>query len=71
MRFLLLAMLLFSTPVFAQSPAPEDFIRMIQVIEGQRNQAQAQHVHSEAQRMKLAEENAKLKAEIEELKKGK
>ena len=68
-----LAVLSFTTPTFAQNggpaPDPASLQKAIAVLQQQRNAAmdQAAGVQVEAQR--LAEENAKLKAQIEDMQK--
>jgi hypothetical protein len=60
-------------PAKAQQQQPpmsqDDLLNIIQTIEGQRNQAQTSHAMAEARAAALAKENAKLKAELEQLKK--
>jgi hypothetical protein len=53
-----------------QPMSREDLMSIIQTIEGQRNQAETNHALAEARALALSKENAKLKAEIEQLKKA-
>lgn len=70
-RCLIVSLLLLATPAIAQQQPPDQATmqRAIAAIQAQRNAAldQAASIQVEAQR--LADENAKLKAEIEALKK--
>jgi Skp family chaperone for outer membrane proteins len=66
-----LALAFLIAPVHAQQQAtPQDLQRIIPALEAQRNQALTNHALAEAKASALQEENAKLKAEIEELKKA-
>lgn len=67
-----LAVLLAAHPAAAQQQPPmsqDDLMSIVQTLEGQRNQAQTNHAVAEAKAAALAKENAKLKAELEQLKK--
>jgi len=65
----LLLLFLLATPAHAQQQAtPQDLQRIIPALEAQRNQALTNHALAEARASALQEENAKLKAEIEQLK---
>jgi Skp family chaperone for outer membrane proteins len=70
MMTLLLLYLLTSSAHAQQQPAPQDLQRIIPALEAQRNQALTNHALAEAKASALQEENTKLKAEIEELKKA-
>jgi Skp family chaperone for outer membrane proteins len=52
-----------------QTMSNDDLMSIIQTLEGQRSQAQTAHAMAEARAAKLEKENAKLKAELEQLKK--
>jgi hypothetical protein len=70
--FVILFFGLLSSPAFAQAPQLVDSAFMqkaINVLQQQRNNALDQRAASEAKAAQLLEENAKLKAENEELKK--
>lgn len=69
--FAFLLFLLTAHPATAQQQPPlsqDDLMSIIQSIEGQRNQAQTSHAMAEAKAARLEKENAKLKAELEQLK---
>lgn len=66
-----LAFLLLASPAFAQQ-APTDpatLQRAITILQQQRNQALDMQANSEMRAAQLTEENAKLKAELDELRK--
>jgi hypothetical protein len=69
MKTIVLAFLLLAVPAHAQQQAaPQDLQRIIPALEAQRNQALTNHALAEAKVSALQEENAKLKAELEQLK---
>jgi hypothetical protein len=55
-------------PHAQQQSAPPEVQYLIQAIEGQRNMALTMHAQAEARASALAQENAKLKTELEKLK---
>lgn len=68
----MIALIAISTAATAQQPPPmsqDDLMSIVQTLEGQRNQAQTSHAMAEARAAKLEKENARLKAELEQLKK--
>lgn len=71
MRFLVLALSLLATPALAQQqpPDPATLQRAIVAIQQQRNQALDQAATMQIEAQRLADENAKLKAEIDAMKK--
>jgi len=69
MRVLLILLLLTVSAHAQQQPTAEDLQRIIPALEAQRNQALTNHALAQAQVSRLSEENARLKAELEELKK--
>lgn len=70
MKYLALALTLLATPALAQQqpPDPATLQRAIAAIQQQRNAALDQAATFQIEAQRLADENAKLKAEIEALK---
>lgn len=69
-RALAVALLLLASPALAQQqPDPAAMQKAIQALQAQRNAALDQAAGAQVQAATLAEENTKLKAQIEELKK--
>jgi hypothetical protein len=73
MKTIVIALLLLAVPAHAQQPQlppdPAFMQKAITALQQQRNDALDRQAGSEAKAAQLAEENAKLKAENEELKK--
>jgi hypothetical protein len=72
MKTIVLALLLLAIPAHAQQPPPPqapDLQDIIPALEAQRNQALTNQALSEGRNAVLQRENAKLKAENEELRK--
>lgn len=71
MKYLAFAFALLATPALAQQapPDPATLQRAIAAIQAQRNAALDQAASMQIEAQRLADENAKLKAEIEALKK--
>jgi hypothetical protein len=71
MKLLTLVVLLTLSPIsaFAQQPSGPELQDIIPALEAQRNQALTSQALSEGRNAVLQRENAKLKAEMEELKK--
>jgi hypothetical protein len=69
LRIAIVATLLASSSAFGQDANLPLLQRAVEVVAGQRNEAANKLAITEAQKQLLSDENAKLKAEIEELKK--